>query len=152
MKPRSLASSHTGETYVTVQDRQLNPNASRDVRLEDQLMTIWVMYDHVAPNAFLRGPHHQNPCIFEASAERLKPTHREYRSRWLLAIKQVETQSGIAHRKLEKLAWLLSADVQPEQALIELRVTGRGPRFEAPRSEARSRTRLSSHPPPRLRS
>jgi hypothetical protein len=28
-------------------------------------------------------------------------------------------------------------------------VTGRGPRFEAPRSEARSRTRLSSHLPPR---
>ena len=72
MKPRSLASSHTGETYATVQDRQLNPNASRDVRLEDQLMTIWVMYNHVAPNAFLRGPHRQNPCIFEASAGRLK--------------------------------------------------------------------------------
>jgi len=108
------------EAYAAVLDRQLNPNTSRDVRLEDQLMTIWVMYDHVAPNAFLRGPHHRNPCIFEASTERLKSSDREYRSRWLLAIKQVEAQSGIAHRELEKLAWLLSADVQPEQVLIEL--------------------------------
>lgn len=89
------------EAYAAVLDLQLNPNIPRDVRLEDQLMTIWVMYDHVAPNAFLRGPHHQNPCIFEASTERLKSSDREYRSRWLLAIKQVEAQSGIAHRKAE---------------------------------------------------
>ena len=65
------------EAYAAVLDLQLNPNISRDVRLEDQLMTIWVMYDHVAPNAFLRGPHHQNPCIFEASTERLKSSDRE---------------------------------------------------------------------------
>ena len=83
-------------------------------------MTIRVMYDHVVPNAFLRGPHHGNPCIFEALAEWLQPSDGEYRCRWFLAIKQVEAQSGIAHGELEKLAWLISADVEPEQVLIEL--------------------------------
>jgi hypothetical protein len=96
------------------------PNASRVVRLEDELMTIWVMYDHVAPDAFLRGPRHRNPCIFEASAERLKPPDGEYCCRWFLAINQVEAQSGITDCELEKLAWPFSADVQPEQGLVEL--------------------------------
>jgi hypothetical protein len=108
------------EAYTAVLGGDLNPSASCVVRLEDQLMTIWVVHDHVVPNAFLRRPHHLNPCIFEASAEWLKPSDGEYRCRWFLAIKQVEAQRGIAHGKLEKLAWLLSANVQPEQVPIEL--------------------------------
>lgn len=93
---------------------------SRVVRLEDQLMTVRVMHDHVAAHTFFGGPHHPNPCVFEALAEWLEPSDGEYCCRWFLAINQVEAQSGITDRELEKLTWLLSANVQAEQSLVEL--------------------------------
>jgi hypothetical protein len=105
--------------WVLSQTASPPPNASCLGRLEDQLMSIRVMYDHVAPNACLRGPHHLNPGSFQALTEVLEPSDGEYRGRWLLAIRQVEAQSGIAHSELEKLAGPLATDVQPEEVLVE---------------------------------
>ena len=78
------------------------------------------MHDRVAPNPCFGGPHHRNPCVFEALAELLEPSDGEYCRWWFLAIVEVEAQSGITDRELEKLTWLRSTNVQAEQILVEL--------------------------------